>query len=1119
MQRYKVNVTDTESLEVEANSPDEARAKVKAIIAERTLAPQADNLFFNYDSGVKDAQLRFDLGLAENEVEREKILSKYVGNEYAVDSSGQLALTPEGMKMLGLGDQIRTITLKNGEQLEQNTVIDERTFGFNKYDLADFSGVVGPIFGSVIALVPQLRAAKALTNLLGGRSAMANMLLSGLGGATGKGLEEAYEINQGYQAQSRDELRNLLAYEGVLGFAGQGLGEGLFKFYSLLLGKQAPFDNLRFQQQAIKGRSILDVMKLDKSLGREATEKEIAKAVKEGKVGKNEFKALPSQSALNRVIPGRLQAVAETVLGNKRVLSTKAYLREEIDRLNRLINGENFAGEEFVKESTREQITGALSAARQKLNTAEIKTNKQVNKLVEELMEGITSADDFANALNRKEIGEVLIDSLSKSHKAVEDQLREKYINADKMLLAAGKDDPDLVEGISISLNKLISEHISKITQAYGRKYGRNPGELTIQAPKEIDDHSADEVTKFVTGLIDRQRRISSALEYENGFLQYWEDLPPTALNAKFPEIGRAQKAELKFGENLQRIRNDLSTLKGLRLNSLNVGRNTSLLDDIIKILDNPDDALVNPGLLNILENPNSLVKMINKKGRFKAYINKDLDKTASKDISDAVMELKATNKLARERLAPFDSLKIKQIIGDSQQGNYNINSVYDEFILSGSKDTKPFEDFFQAIKNHEKYLEEINTKKGVLDQAAFKKDMDKFGGEQYIKTQLQRKILHDAWRESYDKTSKSLDFKKFADEILKFDRTKEGKMEIIFGPSYKNIIDTVTQLRRITPSMYNKQPLELENLINQIVETDGGLRDTSTAQRFLDALKNKSNAAKERIAFEQNSIIKRLDVSGTDEIADVVFKPNSAANIQIVKETVDPETFVEIQQASLSKLLKDSFDPSKEKITDIFKPDRLRRTLDSYGDTTLEAMFGKESLLGFRALQSALDGLTIEKSAGTLVAAGIAVNALSIGMLPTVAGLAIMRQAFSNPAILKLLAKKDPGSVGRVIQFFIRSARQLGIRLVGDAIAEGSQQAEVGLQRGQEELQDIERQNQQEIKSFQDSLRDLRDESQRNIRNLQSSTPLPQVEPVNVDPLSPERLDFAERLANRPIV
>ena len=1105
MQRYKVNVTDTESLEVEANSPDEARAKVKAIIAERTLAPQADNIFFDYDSGVKDAQFRFDLGLAENEVEREKILSKYVGNEYAVDSSGQLALTPEGMKMLGLGDQVKTITLKNGQKLEQNTVIDERTFGFNRYDLADFSGVVGPIFGSVVALVPQLRIAKALTNVLGGRSAMANMLLSGLGGAAGKGVEEAYEINQGYQAQTRDELRSLLAYEGALGFVGQGLGEGLFKFYSLLLGKQAPFDNLRFQQQAIKGRSILDVMKLDKSLGREATEKEIAKAVKEGKVGKNEFKALPSQSALNRVIPGRLQAVAETVLGNKRVLSTKAYLRQEIDRLNKLINGENFAGEEFVKESTREQITDALSAARQKLNTAEIKTSKQVNKLVEELMEGITSADDFANALNREEVGALLINSLDEVNKSVAEQLNKKYITADQKLLAIGKGDPDLVEGISRALNEQISEHFGKVLRAYNTRYARNRVEASIDAPKEVDDHTSSALRTLILDIKVRKRMIDEALEYEDGFLKYWEDLNPRDL-----PFGAEEKEILKFGENFQRLRNDISSLKGQRRSSLSVGRNTDLLDDIIKIFDNPEDAIHNPGLFNILERPESLLKM--KGGRF---YNKGLDKVASKETAEAFQYLRETNKLARERLEPFDSLAIKKILGNTMAGDYNISSVYDQFILSASKDTKPFKDFFKAIQQHEDYLKTTYAN----NPTKLAKEMEKFGGEQFIKTQLQRKILHDAWRNSYDKTTESLDFKKFADEILKFDRTKEGKMEIIFGPSYKNIIDSVEQLRKITPSMYNKQPLELENLINNIVKTDGGLSDAVNAQSFLNALKEKSKATRDRITFEQNSIIKRLDVSGTDEIADVVFKPNSAANIQIVKETVDPETFIEIQQASLSKLLKDSFDPSKEKITDIFKPDRLRRTLDSYGDTTLEAMFGKESLLGFRALQSALDGLTIEKSAGTLVAAGIAVNALSIGMLPTVAGLAIMRQAFSNPAILKLLAKKDPGSVGRVIQFFIRSARQLGIRLVGDAIAEGSQQAEAGLQRGQEELQNIERQNQQEIKSFQDSLKDLRDESQRNIRNLQSSTPLPEVEPVNVDPLSPERLDFAERLANRPIV
>ena len=184
--------------------------------------------------------------------------------------------------------------------------------------------------------------------LLRNSNVIGNVLASGLGGALGKGVEEAYEVQEAYKHKT--EMNYLQCLQRVyIRSCRQGLGEAVFKFYSLLLGKQAPFDNLRFQQQAIKGRSILDIMKLDEKLGKEATEKQIAKAVRDGEVGLNEFKALPSQSALNRVIAGRLQAVSETVLGNKRVLKTKEYLREEIDRLNRLINGENFTGFYFSR--------------------------------------------------------------------------------------------------------------------------------------------------------------------------------------------------------------------------------------------------------------------------------------------------------------------------------------------------------------------------------------------------------------------------------------------------------------------------------------------------------------------------------------------------------------------------------------------------------------------------------------------------------------------------------------------------------------------------------------------------------------------------------------------------
>ena len=66
--------------------------------------------------------------------------------------------------------------------------------------------------------------------------------------------------------------------------------------------------------------------------------------------------------------------------------------------------------------------------------------------------------------------------------------------------------------------------------------------------------------------------------------------------------------------------------------------------------------------------------------------------------------------------------------------------------------------------------------------------------------------------------------------------------------------------------------------------------------------------------------------------------------------------------------------------------------------------------------------------------------------------------------------------------------------------------------------MQDLRNQN-PDVKSFEESLRNLREQGQRDIRNLQSNTPLPEVESVSVDPLSPERLDFAERLANRPVI
>ena len=106
--------------------------------------------------------------------------------------------------------------------------------------------------------------------------------------------------------------------EFLFGSIGQGVGELIGMGFKLFLGKNAPVEDLRLNRQAAKGRSTTDILKYDASLGKEATERQIARAVKEGKIKQFDFAGLASQATLGRKLPGRLQDISEQVLGNTR---------------------------------------------------------------------------------------------------------------------------------------------------------------------------------------------------------------------------------------------------------------------------------------------------------------------------------------------------------------------------------------------------------------------------------------------------------------------------------------------------------------------------------------------------------------------------------------------------------------------------------------------------------------------------------------------------------------------------------------------------------------------------------------------------------------------------------
>lgn len=188
--------------------------------------------------------------------------------------------------------------------------------------------------------------------------------------------------------------------------------------------------------------------------------------------------------------------------------------------------------------------------------------------------------------------------------------------------------------------------------------------------------------------------------------------------------------------------------------------------------------------------------------------------------------------------------------------------------------------------------------------------------------------------------------------------------------------------------------------------------------------------------------------------------------------------------------------------------------------------MFGKETTRGLRAFQKEIDILTKGESgrggaAGGLVAAGIgaAVVFAPLQTLPAIVGLAIVRKVFELPWFVGMLTKTDPGSIALLIEATAQAARQLGVRMVDGTYVEktvglGNEMFEKGKTAIGITDDDVEGATDQGMNLFQQ----LRNQVTAPIKQLPG---LPDVQSTGLpdDPMSQDRLDFAEQVAGRPIL
>jgi len=1094
MPKYKINITPELSEIVEANSLDDARKIVKAQIAKGAISPIYDQLYFDYETGVKDLKLRRKLSRAEitKPEEQDALLRNFVGSDgFTRTTNGQLALTPQGLRELG--EEVQTRTLSDGTTLELNTIIDENDW-FARGDLADFMGVTGPIVGAVASLLPQGRAFKLFKSLAGGNQKAGQVLAGAGGSAIGKGVEEVADAAEGFQLQDGYELTRLLGKEAGLGAAGEGVSLAGGALWRTVFGAKEPVDSLRLLFNSGKGRSLNDLKKLDVSLGREATETEIKKAIADGKINVFDNNFAAAFASMGRTIPGRAQQIAESVLGVKRDKGNIAYLTDEFNKMTKDFRDEDAVLNKYIDQITKEGIDADISAFGRELEIASDASVKQTTQTVKELADAYIGVGSYRDAPTVRGYGENILKLLGDAKERVDRNVRKKY-NAAESAFAQLETDPVIKDAIGQTVRFYANAGLREIDNfkklyALDARGGQKAKGLQIKTD-DVNTQNLNDIELQLT-------RLSEGTP------------PPTQV---VEEIGQRFKPLSKLTQvrNVNyKLRNFISTTSKSQPERELFIKIQRLLDDSAYHLREGNDLFASPELANSILTSlgvagTKVIAEVEKK------LGRALTNSQKKQINDAVKLLRKANKNAAELNQPFDNATINQLVNSARvTGTYDPDNVFTNLVLRGS--TRQIDDFFDGLKQHDEYL--INS--GKANEA------NKFETAQLATL---RRLFASAINDSIDPVTDTINYPAFAKYFKKFENDYPGKIDALFRDktgvgSGKRVLESINQLVKVSPRF---KPSQLEDLLGAFKrQGDVGVRSSQQGLRFAKALEDEARASARQLDFVANRSISDLPNKTPDEVVDIIFRPKNQNNINQLKALLSPEDFKKVQEASLGKLLENSIDlayTGKTPITDIFKSGNLRTALDNYGNETLDAMFGKRFTQDINSFADTIDILTKGEVGrgnfpGSLVAAGIAAGIAfaPLATLPTVIGLTVLKGVLGMPGVVRLFTKTDKGSIRQLLDITADLTEQATVRLIDKGVQDTRQAAG-------RFVEDI-----QQSPEFQE----LQDTTQEVIRPPeQPSIELPEIAPAPVVPTSPSTLtpeeqarrQFAEDLFRRPII
>jgi hypothetical protein len=871
---------------------------------------------FDKETGVDAPWLRTKLAAMETPAGKEEVLVNAVGSKgFTRDSSGSFALTPEGLKTLG-------IVPKDNRYV----IIDESGFSLN--DFADFAGLVGPIAGSIAGSIitrgkikPKVKNIKTINLLDLGKISLG----TGTGAAAGKTTEEGFEYMMGLQDNSAGEIANLAAQEFAIG-AGAEFGLGA-------LGKLL---------KHTFGNRVLARSKEDPEVGRKLLLE--ASAASKGvydPVTKKTYKGAVALAALESPILGRLQPILETIADYKgRTDALSNMLFTDLKNLYRSTNdlSENFnmsfedlqklgfadaSGDVLAGRAIQEQLKKSYNQTVKQSEASISNINNSVNKIVGNF--------DIFKEPATEEAGAALRSFTEQAYDSWRKTSDDLYAPLEKVFVQ--KKTPaqlNLTEEQAKLLPESAFEEPIKFIQAQPLKaYAKQ-----LEANKLNDGYSVDD------DLIKD--------------LKYLKNIGGSSGEISLRDIVRLR------GELASKLR--ITPEKKQKFAELADFERSAILDITDKILKDLENGGSLVARLTVDGGPvdpekvSQYLKLTKVANNFYSKGLQAFDRPVTKKIYDDA-EAGGWNidqVMAKFLLKPNNGEELARYLDTLDASTAGLRKPRKEGTKIVARAKAPERVPLTIGEEGKKLLKDLEIE---IDEPNF------LFKDQALKI-LQKEFIRNITKNVSDPT-KQIDFARIANTIDSYGTTGD----ILFGGSTnkKALIQTLKDADMLVNTGTVQ---EFDNLVTQSVDAEGLI---DSLRRKTAATEEVSNMEKLNVF----SKIQKGTID-PEEITSTLFKPANSEEIGRVKDMLGAESdlYKQFQLSAMRKLLNSAVNPGEDTITKLFNEGGFAKALDSYGDATLKETFGEEQ---FKLLSKARDRLRFtiggEGTGGNLFTTGFIFN------------------------------------------------------------------------------------------------------------------------------------------------